>query len=195
MINRRHNNIFYTCGLIFSLVIYPGLVNAAGEDNKAGDINRGAQKMVQNCTRCHNLRDLKEFRDDEWWTIVQHMRVVGGLTGQQTRDIHAYLQSGNYTAVVVSPSGTLSTRLLSGQEIYSSTCIACHGANGKGVISGVPDFKDRLSKSDEILLQHIINGFQTPGSPMAMPPRGGNITYTDEELQGTLSYIKSKFGK
>ena len=80
-------------------------------------------------------------------------------------------------------------------EIYSQTCIACHGADGNGAIPGVPDFKERLSKSDDILFQHITEGFQTPGSPMAMPARGGNPDYTNEDLRGALSYIRNNFGK
>jgi cytochrome c5 len=87
---------------------------------------------------------------------------------------------------------------LSGSVIYHQTCIACHGANGKGAIPGAPDFTSKngpLSKSDALLLQHIENGFQTPGSPMAMPPRGGNPKLTNDDLKNALSYIRSTFGK
>jgi mono/diheme cytochrome c family protein len=193
MINRRHKNILYTCALIFSLVIYPGMANAAEDKTKAGDINRGAQQWANNCGRCHNIRDPKEFRDDLWAPVLLHMRVRAGLTGQQTRDITAFLQSSNFLPPTLA-AATVSSGL-SGQEIYSTTCIACHGADGKGAFPGVPDFKERLSQSDDILIQHITEGFQTPGSPMAMPARGGNPDYTDQDLRETLSYIRKNFGK
>ena len=61
-----------------------------------------------------------------------------------------------------------------GKAVYSQTCIACHGKNGKGAIPGVQDLTaadSPLTKSDEELINSITNGFQSPGSPMAMPPK------------------------
>jgi len=194
MRNLRHENIFYTYSLILALVMCPGLVNAA-DDSKAGDMSRGAQQWANNCSRCHNMRDPKEFRDDEWKPIILHMRIRAGLTGQQSRDILSFLQSSNYIAVNTSPGSDTSSAGLSGVQIYKQTCVACHGADGSGAIPGVPDFGERLSKSDDTLLQHIIEGFQSPGSPMAMPARGGNPNYTDQDLREALSYIRNNFGK
>lgn len=83
-----------------------------------------------------------------------------------------------------------------GKEIYDKTCIACHGPDGKGTIPGAANFTDPkgpISKPDDVLLQHIINGYQTPGSPMAMPAKGGNPTLTDEEIKSALKYIRETF--
>ena len=195
MINCKHENIFYTCSLIFSLVLYPGFINAAEDSSKTGDINRGAQQWANNCARCHNMRDPKEFRDDEWKPIVQHMRIRAGLTGQQVRDILTFLQSSNYTVATASAGRNTDSTAISGEQIYKQTCVACHGTDGKGAIPGVSDFKERLSKSDEILFQHVIEGFQSPGSPMAMPPKGGNPNLTDQDIREVLSYIRKTYGQ
>lgn len=56
---------------------------------------RGAQAWANNCARCHNMRDPKELRDDQWRAAVGHMRVRAGLTGQEARDILAFLQGSN----------------------------------------------------------------------------------------------------
>lgn len=56
---------------------------------------RGAQAWADNCGRCHNMRDPKELRDDHWRVTVAHMRVRAGLTGQEARDILAFLQGSN----------------------------------------------------------------------------------------------------
>ena len=45
-----------------------------------------------------------------------------------------------------------------GKTVYSQTCIACHGANGKGAIPGVSDFTKAdgpLIKSDEVFYQVV----------------------------------------
>lgn len=72
-----------------------GAVNAAEADPGAGDFVQGAKSWAQNCARCHNMRDPKEFRDDLWKPIVTHMRVRAGLTGQEARDILEFLQRSN----------------------------------------------------------------------------------------------------
>ena len=40
-----------------------GSVTAAESDDEQQQFVRGAQKWGDNCTRCHNLRDAKEFSD------------------------------------------------------------------------------------------------------------------------------------
>lgn len=77
-------------------MVFAGLPdNAMADKDKTGDVARGATAWVQNCVRCHNVRDPKELRDDQWITTTFHMRIRAGLTGQQTRDIITYLQASN----------------------------------------------------------------------------------------------------
>lgn len=56
---------------------------------------RGAQTWANTCARCHNMRDPKELRDDQWRAAMAHMRVRAGLTGQETRDVLVFLQGSN----------------------------------------------------------------------------------------------------
>lgn len=84
-----------------------------------------------------------------------------------------------------------------GKSVYSQTCIACHGANGKGAIPGVRDLTDAdgpLAKSDEELIRNISDGFQSPGTAMAMPAKGGNPTLTEEDVKAVLDYMRAEFG-
>jgi len=84
-----------------------------------------------------------------------------------------------------------------GKEVYSQTCVACHGANGKGAIPGVADFTDEngsLSKSDAELIKNITDGFQSPGSFMAMPPKGGNPGLAEADIKAVLAYLRKTFG-
>ena len=84
-----------------------------------------------------------------------------------------------------------------GKAVYSQTCVACHGANGKGAIPGVADLTDKngsLSKTDAELIKNITEGFQSPGSFMAMPPKGGNPGLTEADIAAVLAYVRSVFG-
>lgn len=56
---------------------------------------RGAKTWADNCARCHNMRDPRELRDDQWRAVVTHMRLRAGLTGEQARDILLFLQESN----------------------------------------------------------------------------------------------------
>lgn len=68
---------------------------AVAEQQDVSAFARGANSWAQNCARCHNMRDAKEFRDDQWKVIVTHMRVRAGLSGQEARDILQFLQANN----------------------------------------------------------------------------------------------------
>ena len=84
-----------------------------------------------------------------------------------------------------------------GEKVYMTTCFVCHGTNGKGAIPGVPDFTKttRLAQADSVLIAHITNGFQSPGSVMPMPPKGGNANLTDKNIIDTIRYLQDQFGK
>jgi hypothetical protein len=67
----------------------------AADFPEKGDFAKGAQSWVENCNRCHNYRDPKELRDDQWITSIYHMRIRAGLTGQETRDLITFMQQSN----------------------------------------------------------------------------------------------------
>ena len=84
-----------------------------------------------------------------------------------------------------------------GKAVFSQTCIACHGANGKGAIPGVADLTDKdgsLRKTDSELIKSISDGFQSPDSFMAMPPKGGNPGLSADDVKAVLAYLRFAFG-
>ncbi len=99
--------------------------------------------------------------------------------------------------VGASLAGADGSRFAKGKEIYQGTCIACHGANGKGEIPGTPNFTKAdgvLRQSDDVLIEHITDGYESPGADMPMPPKGGNEDLTDEDIKAVLAYIRHEFG-
>ncbi len=173
-------------------------ISIAFDFPEKGDFQQGAKIWAENCGRCHNIRSANELRDDQWITTVFHMRIRAGLTGQESRDVLTFLQGSNTnivnTAITTNSSNSASN--LTGKDIYTQTCIACHGADGTGGLPGVPNFTNkngRLAKTDDVLIQHITKGFRTPGSAMAMPPKGGNPNLTASDIKKCLAYIRKTF--
>lgn len=83
-----------------------------------------------------------------------------------------------------------------GAAVFNGTCIACHGSDGSGSLPGVPDLTGKrglLSQQDAVLLKRMTEGFQSPGSPMAMPPRGGDPALTDADMKAVLKYMRKEF--
>ena len=83
-----------------------------------------------------------------------------------------------------------------GKAIYNQTCIVCHGANGKGALPGVSNFKSAdgpLMKSDAELAKSISEGLATPGAALSMPAKGGNPSLTDDDVRALIAYLRAEF--
>mgnify|MGYP001820310483 CR=1 FL=1 len=78
------------------------------------------------------------------------------------------------------------------ESIYKSKCVACHG----GGVAGAPKLGDkaawaaRIAQGDEVLLQHAIKGFK--GDTGYMPPKGGFMALSDEEISAAVQYMVSQ---
>lgn len=84
----------------------------------------------------------------------------------------------------------------SGRALYVQHCLTCHGADGAGLMPGVPELTDPagvLAKADTLLLRSLLDGVQRPGAPLAMPPRGGNPALTPQDLQAVLAFLRREF--
>ena len=82
-----------------------------------------------------------------------------------------------------------------GESLYQTYCAACHGVDGRGLVPGTPDLTRRWKRSPpdwEQVFESVRDGFQSPGSPLAMPPRGGS-DLSDSELWDILAYMKQRF--
>lgn len=178
-------------------------------DTPAAAAARGAKAWADNCATCHNNRSPLEKGDAGWAIATTHMRVRANISGDVARDIIAFLQASNDqqapAAQVPAKTGPMAVATPAsnlkpgdpehGAQVFDETCVACHGADGKGAIDGVPPLSGPLTKPDEVLLRHMIEGFQSPGSPMPMPARGGNPDLTDQDINDVLAYLRKNFSK
>lgn len=75
-----------------------------------------------------------------------------------------------------------------GKQLYSTTCVACHGAG----IAGAPKFGDkaawapRIAQGTNVLYQHALKGLQ--GKAGVMPPKGGSSA-SDADVKSAVDYI------
>ena len=79
-----------------------------------------------------------------------------------------------------------------GQQVYQTTCVACHDAG----IAGAPKLGDKgqwakhLAKGLDTLYASALNGVQ--GATGAMPPKGGNPALSDAEVRAAVDYMVAR---
>lgn len=85
-----------------------------------------------------------------------------------------------------------------GIEIYNGNCIACHGPEGAGIEGlGKPwvgsDFIN--ARTDQEMLAFLIEGRPSDHpentTGIAMMPRGGNPSLTDQDLLDLIAYMRT----
>jgi cytochrome c5 len=79
-----------------------------------------------------------------------------------------------------------------GQQIYQTTCVACHDAG----IAGAPKLGDKgqwakhIAKGLDTLYTSALNGVQ--GSTGAMPAKGGNPALSNAEVRAAVDYMVAR---
>lgn len=77
-----------------------------------------------------------------------------------------------------------------GLRVYNGLCISCH--NGLPNIPRVGDiaaWESRIAQGMALLYERAIKGFISEGGLIAMPPKGGNLSLTDEEVKAAVDYM------
>ena len=114
--------------------------------------------------------------------ILSRIAPIGevGLPGGVPRD-----EAGAAETIETAPV----KETLSGPQVYNSACLACHGAG----IGGAPKVGDtaawsaRIAQGNDVLTDHVINGYT--GDAGYMPPKGGRVDLSDEEILAALNYM------
>src|SRR6266852_3778906 len=120
---------------------------------------------------------------------MQYQRLVAERIGPLARvavagQDNAALSAGDATRAALPPAA-----VLTGEQIYSTTCIACHAAG----VAGAPKFGDkgawapRLGQGLAVLHKHALEGFQ--GKSGVMPPKGGRVDLADQSISNAVDYM------
>jgi len=79
-----------------------------------------------------------------------------------------------------------------GKAIYEKSCIVCHSAGVAGApkLDDKENWKDRIAQGMDTLHLHAIKGFT--GKKGMMPPKGGAMALSDDEVKAAVDYMVSE---
>ena len=122
--------------------------------------------------------DVSEYKPEE--IVLENIRPVGevyvaGKSEPATEEMAAAETAGD-----AGPK--------SGEEVYNSNCVACHGTGAAGApkIGDAAAWAPRIAKGIDTLLANAISGLN------AMPPKGLCMACSDEELRAAIEYMVGK---
>jgi disulfide bond formation protein DsbB len=85
-----------------------------------------------------------------------------------------------------------------GKKAYDSTCIACHGADAKGMTGlgkdlTTSEFVKTTSDADMVAFIKIGRPASDPANTQGvdMPPKGGNPALTDQDILDIVAFVRS----
>ncbi len=78
-----------------------------------------------------------------------------------------------------------------GAGVYNSGCQICHntGVTGAPKPGDVDNWAPRIARGIDTLYSNAINGYQ--GESGVMPPKGGLVTLSDEDVKAAVDYMVS----
>ena len=123
--------------------------------------------------------DVTDYKPEE--IVVENIKPVGEvyIAGESEPDAAPAPES------VADAAATAAAGPKSGEEIYNSTCLACHGTGAAGApkLGDTAAWAPRIAAGMDSLIANATNGLK------AMPPKGLCMTCSEAELQGAIEYI------
>jgi cytochrome c5 len=125
--------------------------------------------------------DVAEYEPKE--IVLENIKPVG--------QVYIAGQPGAPEATAAEPvaaAGGAAATPKSGEQVYQSNCMACHGTGAAGApkMGDAAAWAPRIAKGMEALLKSATNGLK------AMPPKGLCMACSEDELKGAIQYMVSK---
>ncbi|MDT8398867.1 MAG: c-type cytochrome [Pseudomonadales bacterium] len=131
------------------------------------------------------------MRDPDQPSFSRFMRVPGMLISVAVAQV-VLAGSEEPAVTLAAPVSTAEAVVaaLTGQQVYSNVCIACHAPPGVGGAPALGDadaWTPRIAQGMDTLIDHALNGFT--GSTGVMPKKGERVDLSDEEIIGAVEYM------
>jgi mono/diheme cytochrome c family protein len=203
---------WHVTGLLGAIAIVTafGLAAPVAAQQPASDpVADGARVYGAMCGRCHNPRSPLENTDRDWVTIANHMRVRGNLTGDQVRNVVAFLQATNTDPQARSPLGvapagaqapeglhegpasTDPALIARGETLVAErACVGCHVIGTAGGQVG-PTLNRTVGRRGPGFVRRKIVEPTFDNATSMMP----NFALTPEEVEAIVAYLNTLDGK
>jgi cytochrome c5 len=88
-------------------------------------------------------------------------------------------------------AGGASASAADGQQVFQTTCSACHGTGVMGApkFGNKGDWAPRIAKGKATLYDHALHGFKQ------MPAKGGNPSLSDAQVKAAVDYMVAQASK
>ena len=122
--------------------------------------------------------DVTEYKPDE--VVVENIKPVGEVYIAGESEPEAAPAPAADAAATTAAAGPKS-----GEQVYNSNCVACHGTGAAGApkLGDSAAWAPRIAAGMDSLLANATNGLK------AMPPKGLCMTCSEAELQGAVEYM------
>src|SRR5713101_863773 len=117
--------------------------------------------------------------------LLAQLATSGRIYDEEAMAPEAVAKRIKPVAEVIMGAGPAGKVLKTGEEVYKSTCMACHGAG----VANAPKFGDKKAWAMHLMhgTEHVYeNALKGKG---AMPPKGGNLTLSDAEVKAAVDYM------
>jgi len=198
-----------TLVLATSLSLVPLLARSAVAQEEDA-VARGAEVYGAMCGRCHNPRSPLERSDRDWVTIVNHMRVRANLTGEQVRNVLAFLQATNIdpreradlvareverppaaARTAGGPPATDPEVIARGKTLVAEkACLGCHVIGRSGGRVG-PTLNGVVKRRDADYVRRKIEDPTFDNETSMMP----NFGLTEQQVEAIVAYLATLDGR
>ncbi|MDX2456371.1 MAG: c-type cytochrome [Gammaproteobacteria bacterium] len=121
--------------------------------------------------------DVTDSKPEE--IVVENIKPVGEVYIAGESEPEAASES------VAAASATAAAGPKSGEAVYNTNCVACHGTGAAGApkLGDAAAWAPRIAAGMDSLLANATNGLK------AMPPKGLCMTCSEAELQGAVEFM------